>query len=78
MKFWDVVKEPLCTSFQELFIAGELSTSQKQAAIKLIEKKDKDKRFMKNWHPISLVNVDMKLTSKVLASSRLKSVKSSS
>ena len=29
------------------FIAGELSTSQKQAIIKLIEKKDRDKRFIK-------------------------------
>ena len=31
----------------------ELSTSQRQAIIKLIEKKDKDKRFISNWQPIS-------------------------
>ena len=31
IKFWDVVKEPLCTSIQQSFIAGELSDSQKQA-----------------------------------------------
>ena len=54
IKFWDVVKEPLCASIQQSFIAGELSTSQKQAIIKLIEKKDRDKRFIKNWRPISL------------------------
>ena len=61
IKFWDVVKEPLCAFIQESFIAGELSTSQKQAIIKLIEKKDRDKRFIKNWQPILLLNVDMKL-----------------
>ena len=39
IKFWDV-KEPLCSSIQQSFIEGELSTSQKQAIIKLIEKKE--------------------------------------
>ena len=33
--FWDVVKEPLCASIQQSFIVGELSTSQKQAIIKI-------------------------------------------
>ena len=76
IKFWDAVEERLCPSIQQSFIAGELSTSQKQGIIKLIEKKDRDKRFIKNWRPISLLNVDVKLISNVLAS-RLKSVISS-
>ena len=46
---------------------GELSTSQKQAMITLLEKKDKDKRVLKNWRPISLINVDVKIASKALA-----------
>ena len=46
---------------------GELSNSQKQAIITLIEKKGKDKRMIKNWRPISLINVDAKIISKVLA-----------
>ena len=52
---------------------GELSTSQKQPVITLIEKKGKDKRYIQNWRPISLLNVDAKVISKVLAM-RLKKV----
>ena len=33
---------------------GELTSSQRQAVISVIEKKDKDKRYIKNWRPISL------------------------
>ena len=73
IKFWDVVKEPLCASIQQCFTVGELSTSQKQAIIKLVENKDRDKRFIKNWRPISILIVDIKLISKVL-DSHLKSV----
>ena len=46
---------------------GELSSSQKQAVITLIEKKDKDKRYIRNWSPISLFNVELKIASKALA-----------
>ena len=49
IKLQDVVKEPLCASIQQLFVAGKVSTSQKQAIIKLIARKDRDKRFIKNW-----------------------------
>ena len=39
----------------------------------MLEKKDKNKRFIKNWRPISLLNTDMKIISKVL-STRIKNV----
>jgi len=45
---------------------GELSNSQKEAIITLIEKKHKDKRDLSNWRPISLINVDVKLESKAI------------
>jgi len=45
----------------ECFEKGEMSSSQKQAVIILIEKKGKDHSFFENWRPISLVNVDAKI-----------------
>ena len=46
---------------------GQLSNSQKQAMTTLLEKKGKDRRFIKNWRPISLINVDVKIASKAIA-----------
>ena len=43
---------------------GHLSISQRQAIIKLIKRKDRDKRFRKNWRPISILIVDLKIISK--------------
>ena len=65
--FWEEIKIPLCNSITKSYQNGELKTSQRQAVIKLIEKKDKDKKIIKNWRPISLLNVDTKLISNVLA-----------
>ena len=63
--FWDELKEIFVISVREAKEIGHLSTSQRQVIIKLIEKKDKDKRFIKNWRPISLLNVDSKIISKL-------------
>ena len=49
------------------FLEGNLSISQRQAVTKLIAKKDSDKRFVKNWRPISLLHVNTKIRSKSLA-----------
>lgn len=45
----------------------EMSRSLKQAIITLIEKKGKDRSYLENWGPISLINVDAKIASKVIA-----------
>ena len=39
----------------------ELSTSQRQTIMKLIEKKDKDKKIITNWWPIPLSGMDYKI-----------------
>ena len=38
--FWDDIKSSLSDFMKKSFISGELSTTQKQVVIKLIEKKD--------------------------------------
>ena len=65
--FWYDIKNSLSESINKYFKSGELSASQKEAVIKLIKKNDRDKQLIKNWHPISLLNIDNKLISIVKA-----------
>ena len=53
-------------ALNEAYNKGELSASQKQAMIILIAKEGKDSLYMKNYRPISLLNIDYKILSKVL------------
>ena len=46
--FWSEIGEVLINSLNYSYRCGELSTTQKQAAITLIEKKGKDRRRIKN------------------------------
>ena len=71
--FWNEIKYVFLKSLKQAKEKGQLSISQRQAVIKLIEKKDRDKRYIKNWRPISLLNVDTKIISKALAA-KLKKV----
>ena len=50
--FWDDIKATFVSSLKQAKERKELSISQRQAIIKLIEKKDRDKRYIKNWRPI--------------------------
>ena len=65
--FWPQIGSLLVDSLKYAYFHVELSTTQKQAVINLIEKKDKDRRLIKNWTTISLVNVDVKIGSKAIA-----------
>ena len=64
---WEDLKAPLISSFKSAFDKGELSSSQKQVVIKLIEKNYKYKRLIQNWGPISLLNADLEIFSKAMA-----------
>ena len=57
----------LVDSLNYAYIHRELSNSQKQAVLSLIEKKERDRRLIKNWRPIFLVNVDVKIGKETFA-----------
>ncbi|KAL9975996.1 hypothetical protein ACROYT_G013225 [Oculina patagonica] len=65
--FWDLLGQQLTDTLNYSYLHGELSNTQKQAIIKLIEKKERDRRYIKNWRPISLLNVDVKIASRAIA-----------
>ncbi len=47
---------------------GELAIEQKKGIITLLPKKTtKNRLLLKNWRPISLLNIDYKIIAKVLA-----------
>ena len=65
--FWNSIENLVVDSLNYSYECAELSNTQKQAIITLIEKKGKDKRNIGNWRPISLINVDAKIGSKAIA-----------
>ena len=73
--FWDDLGELLLSVLNESFHAGSLAKSQYEGLLRLIYKKD-ERRLLKNWRPISLLNADYKLASKIIME-RLKKVMSS-
>ena len=71
--FWNSVGELMTEVFNHYFELGQRSNSQKQAIITLIDKKGRDRMFLENWRPISLINVDSTIATKVIAN-RIKNV----
>ena len=65
--FWPEISEKLVQALNEANEKGELSHSQRQAVISLLHKKNKDESLLKNWRPVSLLNVDYKILTKALS-----------
>ena len=65
--FWDELKTPSMEGINRALYTKIISFLQMQAVIKLIEKEDRDKRYVKIWRPISLLNVDTKILSKAIS-----------
>lgn len=67
---WDEIKQIFINSEMEVKNKGELSHSGNN---QIKRKKESDKRYFKNWNPISFLNFDTKIISKAL-SEKLKHV----
>ena len=54
-------------SLNEGFKMGQLTTTQYQGVITCLPKEGKPKQYIKNWRPISLLNVSYKILSACIA-----------
>ena len=65
--FWSDIKYYLLESYTYALHTGQLSIEQRRGVLSLIPKKNKNRLFLKNWRPISLLNTDYKIIAKLLA-----------
>ena len=76
-EYYKTFEETLIPHFKKLIediqTKGEIPDSWKEAHISLIHKEGTDKRLVKNYRPISLLNVDYKIFTTILAT-RLKGI----
>ncbi|KAJ0055440.1 hypothetical protein NL108_018665 [Boleophthalmus pectinirostris] len=66
-EFWDILAPDLLAVFMDLGRLGQLLDSFRTGIVTLVPK-DRDKTDLTNWRPITLLNVDLKIFSKILAS----------
>ena len=71
--FWNDIGVFLVRSINEGFLNGQMSVTQRRGIITCIPKEGKEKQFLKNWRPITLLNTAYKIASACIAQ-RLKSV----
>ena len=65
--FWKDIGIYVCRSINYAYKCGSFSDFQKQGIITCIPKVGRDRRYLKNWRPLTLLNVDRKIASSVLA-----------
>ena len=65
--FFDLQGQDLLNCFNVAYVKGEMSISQRRGVISLLPKEDANLLKLPNWRPITLLNVDYKIASKVIA-----------
>ena len=70
--YWEDIGGDFTDVVHEVFLEGDLSSSQKKGLITLLYKKG-EREDIANWRPITLLNLDYKIIAKSLAS-RLKEI----
>ena len=71
-EYWYLIRKEFTRVLTYIFDANTLSPSQYNAILTLLYKKG-EREDIRNWRPISLLNVDYKIITKILAE-RLKKV----
>ncbi len=66
-KFWEDIKDILFETLESELYNGREPTFKNRGLIKLLPKPFKNLLSVKNWRPITLLNVDYKILSKLLA-----------
>ena len=68
LRFWSLLGEEMVQSLNYAYEHGQLNITQKLGITDQIDtKKGKDKSFLENWRPLSLLNVDYKIATKAIA-----------
>ena len=71
--FWEDIKLTLFETYKETLTNGMLNSSARIGIVSLIPKKNKSPLELRNWRPLTLLNVDYKILAKV-AATRLQKV----
>ena len=61
----EILKEDLTEMLNNCYMSGKMSKSMRTAIVTLIPK-EKNSKLLKNWRPVSLLNIDYKILSKII------------
>ena len=65
--FIELIGSNLLDSYNEAFQENKLSISQRRGIINLVPKGDENLNDLRNWRPITLLNVDYKILARIIA-----------